>query len=878
LGATLYELLTLRPAFAAGKWSDVEGRVRHETPPPVAALVPTVPTDLVAICGKALAKDAADRYQTAAEFAADLRRWLRWEPTTVRPSWGTLRPLRLWACRHVGAAAAALLAVAALVASAAAVTATARAEKSDADARAAVADAQAEAATAQAAEERKAREFAAALATAEELRRRRPFAGWSGAVRAKLDAARKISPDVPLVDAYAATLTGPDARRVRLYEHPERTGPTPAGFGSAAFGPDGRLACGGFGATRGAVFDKKEGAPTFTTRDGMGPVAWADADTPLQLCRPRGTPALVLWHLTENRPVAELPLPERAVPPLVSALSTDGRRAAITVGIAGPWWNPAAAATTSTVVWDVDPKARGAAPVVRARWDGPAVALAFSPDGRFLAAGTEDGTVTVRDVTTKAEVAALSAGRLPIRSLAFGRNFRSDATGPAAGFLLAAGTGSGAVVWDLGTGERVSTCRGASFFVNGLAFTPDGASLVTAGHDVPIVWDVATGRPVFELTPKPAVPDTFETWITSVAVSPDGRRVAVTGTNLHRSVARLQVFEFEDDRGVAVLRGLTGICQQTWLSPSAGLVAGVTDDWQLAVWDRESGRLRRVWDVPVGWTTDNADVAFDEPAGLVYFAAGKAVSRLNLATGARDRVWVVPKGLNEFLQVTPGRPPVLIRRELTPPDVEVVTKPMTVRGRELLPDGTTRDTFPGYHLRYENLSGMRVLSGGKHLQVILGGGKLVPASDWLLDVTTGRPVATRPPPGVALTGGPRLSVDGTRLFVEGSVGGGPVGLLQFRFPEMTLLRADPVIPSWTLLTDDAGTTGVTPHGPEDRQGLFVMRLGELRPVAVLDPGFAPLGFRLSPDGRYVSWGREDGSVRVADVPRARERLAALAGR
>jgi len=306
-------------------------------------------------------------------------------------------------------------------------------------------------------------------------------------------------------------------------------------------------------------------------------------------------------------------------------------------------------------------------------------------------------------------------------------------------------------------------------------------------------------------------------------------------------------------------------------------VAGLSDDWQLAVWERESGLVRRVWDVPQGWTSDNADVAFDEPAGLVYFAAGKAACQLNLATGARDRVWPLTKGLNDNLFVRPGRPPVLIRRELTAPDTDRITRPMSLRGRELLPDGTTRDTFPGYQDGPESVRATQLTGGGKYL-IVYRHGKRPEHTNVLLDAATGRPITVRPPPGVVIADIERMSSDGARLFATGSVGGGPVGMLQFRFPEMTLLRADPGFAAYGTHTDDAGTTGITLYGPDGRLGMFVVRVGQPQPVAVLDPGSEPLPYRLSPDGRYASWGRADGSVRVADVPRALERLAALTGR
>src|SRR5205814_1206039 len=76
-------------------------RVRAGDPPAPRSLVPTVPEDLAAICRKALRPRPADRYPTPGEFAADLRRWLRHEPTRARGSWPIRRAL-LWARRNPG--------------------------------------------------------------------------------------------------------------------------------------------------------------------------------------------------------------------------------------------------------------------------------------------------------------------------------------------------------------------------------------------------------------------------------------------------------------------------------------------------------------------------------------------------------------------------------------------------------------------------------------------------------------------------------------------------------------------------------------------------------------------------------------------------------
>jgi eukaryotic-like serine/threonine-protein kinase len=84
LGATLYELLTLRPPFAGESRAQVLAQVLQNDPVPPRRLNPGVPRDLDTVCLKALDKNPARRYQTAAEMAADLRRFLAGEPVAAR--------------------------------------------------------------------------------------------------------------------------------------------------------------------------------------------------------------------------------------------------------------------------------------------------------------------------------------------------------------------------------------------------------------------------------------------------------------------------------------------------------------------------------------------------------------------------------------------------------------------------------------------------------------------------------------------------------------------------------------------------------------------------------------------------------------------------
>ena len=121
LGVTLYELLTLRPAFDGRDRAEILRRIAEQEPAPLRKLNPSVPRDLETIVRKAMDKDPSRRYATAAELADDLRRFLEARPITARRV-GPVERLARWGARNpwiagLGAAVFALTAVTAVVAS-----------------------------------------------------------------------------------------------------------------------------------------------------------------------------------------------------------------------------------------------------------------------------------------------------------------------------------------------------------------------------------------------------------------------------------------------------------------------------------------------------------------------------------------------------------------------------------------------------------------------------------------------------------------------------------------------------------------------------------------------------------------------------------------
>jgi hypothetical protein len=159
LGATLYEMVTLRPVFRADDRQELLQRILNDDPIPPSRLCRDIPRDLETVLLKALGKQVEERYATAQDLADDLRRFLDGRPVQARRPRIWERAGR-WARRHrsLVASAAALLVLTVLGLSAgmalvgreraraqAAYEQEARARRQEAEARAREADARARA-------------------------------------------------------------------------------------------------------------------------------------------------------------------------------------------------------------------------------------------------------------------------------------------------------------------------------------------------------------------------------------------------------------------------------------------------------------------------------------------------------------------------------------------------------------------------------------------------------------------------------------------------------------------------------------------------------------------------------------------------------------
>lgn len=285
---------------------------------------------------------------------------------------------------------------------------------------------------------------------------------------------------------------------------------------------------------------------------------------------------------------------------------------------------------------------------------GAVRALAWSPDGNTLAAGSDYQEVFLWEALTGTGKHAYHLHEHQIRGLAWSPKRRvlasvcaeqlihvwePDKTDPQplltyrghvgnftlglacvvawspSGLLLAsAGTDQTAQVWRVSDGTLLCTCRGHSNDINALVWSPNGTQLATGSDDSSVrVWNAHSGQEI-------AVFQHHRRKVYSLAWSPDGTRLTSAGEGSH--VYTWQVSETTQPRYTMYQGHARSVYVLAW-SPDGTQLASASRDTTAQIWRADDGAQQYMYTghtssvLSLAWSPDGAQLATADEDGQV---------------------------------------------------------------------------------------------------------------------------------------------------------------------------------------------------------------------------------------------------------------------
>jgi WD40 repeat protein len=205
----------------------------------------------------------------------------------------------------------------------------------------------------------------------------------------------------------------------------------------------------------------------------------------------------------------------------------------------------------------------------------PGCYFALIPARDALIVGGFDGRAREWDFHDERRSGILDAHKKEVWGLAFSPDGRT---------LVSAADDHTLKLWDIASGRERATLRGHGSLVTAAAYSPDGALLASAGFDATVrLWDAATGGQIAEL-------EGHTERVRTLAFSPDGRRLASAGGD-----RQVRLWDVTERRLSTSLAGHTDRMLSLAFSPDGTILFTGAQDRTIRLWDVATGRARAVW-------------------------------------------------------------------------------------------------------------------------------------------------------------------------------------------------------------------------------------------------------------------------------------------
>ncbi|CAO3565263.1 unnamed protein product [Mortierella alpina] len=213
--------------------------------------------------------------------------------------------------------------------------------------------------------------------------------------------------------------------------------------------------------------------------------------------------------------------------------------------------------------------------------DSCVFSCAYSPDGKTLAVGLDNGTISLYDTATWEKTCKLSGHTKQVLSVVFSPSGQQIASGSEDKMVR---------LWDAQTSEPGAILSGHTGYVRSVVFSPSGKQIASGSNDKTVrLWDVKTGAPAAILSGHTGS-------VISVVFSPSGQQIA-SGSN----DKTVRLWNAQTGAPGAILSGHTDMVTSVVFSPSGQQIASGSWDDTVRLWDSQTGAPGAILSGHMGW-------------------------------------------------------------------------------------------------------------------------------------------------------------------------------------------------------------------------------------------------------------------------------------